>query len=509
MIIRKPYAFLIKNFRLISFIILLLSSFIFYRTTIAYDFFNEYATTRQFIESTTLTSDTIPFSIIVFSVILIIACISIAILFKKKDKPTLFYYISIIYYFLFIVICIISREIIGEIVYDGIDPRIARLIRDIWFIGMILQVPVIAVSLVRTLGFDIKKFNFGEDLQELKISEDDNEEIEVSTRFDADKVKMRAAMQKEELKSFFHENKFIIILILVLLVVVIPTTFVARSIVLNKRYKINEVIDLKKFNLKITGAYVTKKDYKGNTLFKGDNSYLIVSFNIQNFKEEKRGINLNNLRLEVNEKIYIPKTTYYESFKDIGKGYTDYKIGKESRNYIAIYVINDKDLESEMVIRYADKLTVKDEKVNAKYYRTIIDVKNIDINRTKVNRKINEELVIDYNAFDAKYKVLNYELKEDFSYQVDGKTSYIINKMGYVLALDYEFISDSISFANFINNYVTIKYKYNNCYYKEKINVLLYGENKIYFAVTESMKDSSEINMIINVRNTEYVYKIK
>ena len=509
MIIRKPYAFLIKNFRLISFIMLLVSSYIFYRTTIAYDFFNEYATTRQFIESATLISDTIPFSIILFSGILIIASISIAVLFKKKDKPTLFYYVSIIYYFLFIIVCFISRGMIGEIVYDGIDPRIARLVRDVWFIGMILQVPVIVVSLVRTLGFDIKKFNFGEDLQELKISDDDNEEIEVSTRFDADKVKMRAAMQREELKSFFYENKFIIILILVLLVVVIPTTFIARSIVSNKRYAINEVIDLKNFNLKITGAYTTKRDYKGNTLFKGDSSYLIVSFNIENFKEEKRGINLNNLRLEVNENIYIPKTIYYESFKDIGKGYTDYKIGKGSKDYIAVYVINDKELENEMIIRYADSLTVKNEKVNAKYYRTIINVQNIDINRTKVNRKVGDELVIDYNEFDLKYKVLNYELGEDFSYDVNGKTKYIINNTGYVLALNYEFTSDSISFENFVNDYVIVKYKYNNCYYTEKINVLAYRENKIYFAVTESMKDASEINMIINVRNTEYVYKIK
>lgn len=512
MILRKPYAFLIKNFRLINFLILLFSSYILYRTSIALDFFNEYVDTRQFIESETLISDTIPISIVFFSILLIVGCTSIAVLFKKKDKPALFYIAGVIYYFIFIIICFISRGMIGIIIFDGLDPRIARIIRDIWLIAAFLQIPVIGFSLVRTLGFDIKKFNFGEDLEELKISDEDNEEIEVSTRFDADKLKMKAAMQREELKSFFYENKFMIILILILLIVVIPTTLIARNIVLNKRYKVGEVIDLDDFKLKITGAYVTKKDYKGNTLFHGDNSYLIVSFNINNLKEKERGITLNNLRLEVNNKIYMPKISYYESFKDIGNGYNDNKISKESKDYIAVYTISDEDLNHEMIVRYADKLTVKDSKVNAFYYRTIVEPENIDIDKTKVNRSVGEELVIDYKELkNTKFKITHYNLKDKFTYDVSGKTKYIINNTGLVLSINYEFTSDNISFSEFIDNYVTIKYKYNNCNYTQKINNITpySSKNEIYFAVTESMKDASEINLIVNVRNTEYVYKIK
>ena len=134
--------------------------------------------------------------------------------------------------------------------FEGLDPRIARIIRDTWLIVSIIQIVVVVFSLVRTLGFDVKKFNFGEDLHELQVDEEDNEEVEITTRFDADKVKMKAAMQREELKAFFYENKLMVILVLILLFVVIPSTFAARSYVVNKRYKVGEVIDLNKFNLK-------------------------------------------------------------------------------------------------------------------------------------------------------------------------------------------------------------------------------------------------------------------
>ena len=33
--------------------------------------------------------------------------------------------------------------------------------------------------------------------------------------------------------------------------------------------------------------------------------------------------------------------------------------------------------------------------------------------------------------------------------------------------------------------------------------------NEIYFSVSESLKDATEIYLLVNVRNTEYVYKIK
>ena len=513
MIIRKPYAFLIKNFRLIHFFILLVSSYILYKTFNALDFFNEYVATRQFIESDTLINDTVPFLIIIFSVFLIASFISIFILFKKKDKPTFFYAFGIIYYIVFMVICIFSRGIINTIMFDGLDPRISRIVRDIWFIATVLEVPVVVFALIRTLGFDVKKFNFGEDLHELQIELEDNEEVEITTAFDAEKVKMKVAMKKEDLKAFFYENKFMIILVIFLLFFVIPTTFIAKNIIDNKRYKVGEVIKLDGYNLKITGAYLTKKNYKGDLLFKGDNSYLIIGLNINNLEDDKKYINLNNLRLEVNGKIYMPKTNSYDYFTDIGVGYNGEKISKESKDYIVVYTIPDGDIGNEMIIRYADKITVKDLEASAVYYRTIINPENIDTERTLVNRTIGQDLIIEFKELEGtKFNISHYNLKNEFTYELNGKNKYIINSTGLVLLLKYSFVSENMTFSNFITKNAVIRYKYNNNVYTQKINDITPASiknNEIYLAVSENLKDASEISVVVNVRNTEYVYKIK
>lgn len=510
MIIRRPYAFLIKNFKLINFLIFIFSFFVLYKTYNTFDFFNEYATTRQFVESETLVSDTIPLTIVFLSLLLSLLCIAIVVLFKRKDKPTLLYLISVIFYIVLIICSIISRGLITTIIYEGLDPRISRIIRDFWFIGICVQVIIVGFSFIRAIGFDIKKFNFWEDYQELKITEEDDEEIEVATRFDSDILKIKTRMQIEEYKSFFYENKFIIILIAILLFIVIPFTFYAKSLSENKKYRVNEVINLKDFNFKIKNVYTTKKDYNGNTLLNGNNSYLIVKFNIENKKEEKRGINLNNLRLEVDNNIYLPKLNYYDYFIDLGNGYKDNEISKESKDYIAVYVIDDSILDKEMIIRYADKLTIKNKEATAKYYRTIIEPENIDINRNNVNKSIGEELSIESIFMNINLNVSHYALKDKFTYEVDDKTKYIINSTGLVLYFKYDY-SGNISFSDFMNKYVTIRYKYNNCTYTQEINNITptNTKNEVYLSTTESLKDASQIDLVINVRNTEYVYKLK
>ena len=60
MIVRKPYAFLIKHFKLIHFFMLLLSVYIIYRTNIIFEFIKEYVTTRKTLIAEYISSDYIP-----------------------------------------------------------------------------------------------------------------------------------------------------------------------------------------------------------------------------------------------------------------------------------------------------------------------------------------------------------------------------------------------------------------------------------------------------------------
>ncbi len=60
MIIRKPYAFLIKHFKLIHFVMLVLSIYIVNRANIIFNFFNEYVTTRQVSSAEYISSNYLP-----------------------------------------------------------------------------------------------------------------------------------------------------------------------------------------------------------------------------------------------------------------------------------------------------------------------------------------------------------------------------------------------------------------------------------------------------------------
>ena len=56
MILKKPYAFFIKNFKLFHFIIFALSAVLLYRTSIVYSFFKEYCKTSPNVIGKNLTS---------------------------------------------------------------------------------------------------------------------------------------------------------------------------------------------------------------------------------------------------------------------------------------------------------------------------------------------------------------------------------------------------------------------------------------------------------------------
>ena len=94
MILRRPYAFLIKHFRLIHLILFILLAFITYNANNVLDFFKEYISANGNIE--VLSSNYINLFIYIVPVIIVGLSIMIYYLMKYKDKPKLFYIILIV-----------------------------------------------------------------------------------------------------------------------------------------------------------------------------------------------------------------------------------------------------------------------------------------------------------------------------------------------------------------------------------------------------------------------------
>ena len=73
--------------------------------------------------------------------------------------------------------------------------------------------------IIRVLGFDIKKFNFTKDIQELNIEDIDSEEVEVNVNIDTKNIIRDINRRKRELGYWIKENLlFSIILISVILI---------------------------------------------------------------------------------------------------------------------------------------------------------------------------------------------------------------------------------------------------------------------------------------------------
>ena len=105
MVVRKPYKFLIKNFKKIHIFISLLLIYICFETNNILNYFN------KLIEGTAVRLESLSYinNFIIFLIILvIISCVIIYILMRLKNKPKTLYLITILGYIGLIVILLVS-----------------------------------------------------------------------------------------------------------------------------------------------------------------------------------------------------------------------------------------------------------------------------------------------------------------------------------------------------------------------------------------------------------------
>ena len=86
----------------------------------------------------------------------------------------------------------------------------------------------IAVMLARSLGFDVKKFDFTSDINEIAIESGDNEEFELKVGVDFQRIERGTRGYLRELKYYYQENKMVILSIFGILVVILGIYMVSN-----------------------------------------------------------------------------------------------------------------------------------------------------------------------------------------------------------------------------------------------------------------------------------------
>ncbi len=521
MVLRKPYALLIKNFKKIHFLLFVAIVYIAYTSNKILIFFNEYIKRRQLFFGDRLSSEYINFFLFFIVIIIISITTIIYILMNQKKKPRKLYLVMLIYYILLLVFFYVNYNYFNILQFEGLDPQTVRLIRDFNLISVITQVVFSVLVLVRAVGFDVKKFNFGEDIAELEIDITDNEEFELTSGINTDKVKVKYRKQLRELKYYYLEYKAIIIGILSIIIISIVLTIFLRIRVLNRIYGQDEYVDINKLNLKVNDVYYTKLNYKGEDISEKGYTYIIVNLFLNNKDTKERHLKLDNLKLETRNNIYNTTITRYHHFVDVGMGYRNQKIFPDAkRQYIIIFKVCDEDIGRNMVLRYIENESFRNGRLIGNYTRIRLNPVNlddfVDVANVDVGKKVYYGLSL---LKDTNLKINSIEVDNEFEYVVNDIKHYVVEpirnktilKISYELNLDKS-VSYINSFVDILQKFGEIRYVKNNKQHNVEFSDITprnYRANNIYLSVDNEIIDANELLLINTIRRKRYIHVLK
>lgn len=535
MILKKPYAFLIKYFKLINLIVSILMGYIAYRSYNIINFFNEYIGnnyTGNYYEGFS-NSYVSPFLYLTI-VIMLLLIGGIYLLFIYKKKPAKIYISSLIYYVVFIIYLVVVKNIMITLETNVITAETARLYRDISIITFIPQTFLIIMYLFRSMGFNIHKFNFEKDLKELEIEENDSEEVEITFKNDGVKLKRNINRFIREFKYYVKENKFIVSIIGILILILIAyLVFKAFPEIIDNNYNQGDTFTISELTYKIEDSIITNLNYNGEYIDK-EHYYLVVRLYIKNNTNKNIEIDYNNFRLILNDSYIYPSIDKGKHFIDYAKDYYSKEIRANSEGiYSLVYEMNEKDLKKNYEIKIDNGSALKDSLLVGKH--NYISISPIVINKVNIQNEVESGKEINLansnlgnTTITLSNPIITDKYIYDYEYCINSKCDtykdiisidHLVNN-SILIILDYKYELDSnVPFYNktsninsFINNFIKVKYvdKDKKGAYATIKNVTPSKlKDKIAIETSNIIQNSDIIEISIIIRNKEYLVKIK
>lgn len=520
MIFRKPYAFLIKNFRKIHIVLLILCGFILYKTMQLSGFIKEfitYVSYDPFLEPITNYTSILFY---LFAILVVVISAILLLLLRRKKKPWLLYLVPVVTYIFLIFIFMMIQHYFAT--YEGGSiTATARAFRDFLNIGMIPQYVTIFIFSIRVIGLDLKRFSFGNDEEFSQLNQDDREEVELS--FELDKTIFKRQFRKliRVLGYFYEEHKFLINVILGIAALFV-LGYSTYYYMLHKTVKENQVLNANGYSIVINESYYTSRDKVGNIL-EENSSFVVLNLTVKNNGNERK-MNMSNFHLVngTTDTTYS-ESTYSKYFNDIGKEYDirDFKAG-EKRTFALIFKV-DKDLEkNNFVLYYQQYKSYKNI-----YLRKIkLNLKDVSLITKNPSKNIGEELVVTYpNGNNKNMTFESVMITDKISYNKEvcdeddncRISPFDLSLSGNYKILEVKFSSSSFEgeeLIDFSTNYGKIKYIDNENITKEiKIEDALenasYLGKYLYIKIPTELEKVKSIELLYTVRNQQYGYKIR
>lgn len=535
MIIKKPYAFLIKKFRWIHGILFVMLAYLGVRSASIYTFFSDYATNHTYTLSSTLASeyiDIMSFAVTILA-ILFSALIYFILSMKNKDRKTYMwlclYYLLIFAYFIYIFSIFHGLEQTG-LKFDSI-----RAIRDISAIVLLPQIVFLFIILGRTLGFNIKQFDFKKDLEELQIDTSDYEEVEVV--FGKNNYKTARFIRKfiRLTKYFILENKFFVTVCASIVVLITSLVVFINMKVYNVDYNENQEIIANNLSYKITNSYIVTKDLSGNILSE-DKSYIVVKLIVSNKTTKNSNLTRETYRLENEDDILIPTFGLENQLSDLGKSYSPMELKSGStETLIVTFEVPTESLKKEYIFKIKNYDDTQFGNIETKYKDIIIKPKEVDNNEEEIgkyylpiNVKLDKSVLESTSISISEYKI-DKTFKETYEYCIKKDCNINTNiikpstvgkgEVGVLRLKSKTTIDENIHIKKYINDITDIISKFGKLEYRvygkykttsiSKISNKTTNSEYYYLEVPLELEEANKIEIILRIRGTKYTLVLK
>ena len=534
MILKKPYGFLIRHFRLIHIILTAITIFIAISSRNILTFIRRFISNGYSITVfENMASEYIHWTLYLAIIVAIGILLAVYILLVTKKKPNRIYIIAIAYYAILFVFIIIAASLINGL-SDGLwATASARTYRDIAQIVYYPQFIFIIIMGIRALGFNVKQFDFKSDLKELEITDEDSEEVELNINFQTYKAERFIRRFIREFYYYYLENKLVVNIIFIIIVAITIFLGFKSYEKLKYTYDVGESFTYNGFRITVEDSILTNVDYKGDEIVEG-RYYLVLKLNLTNVSGTNATLDYDSLKIYVNGDYIDPSLDIGNYFIDYGDPYMgrNFTIGA-SGTYIIPYMLTENQVESSYRLSIYTGSAQKSKNFMAITYNvTMRPTRIMDVD---VVREANINDTVSFSSTflgDASLAITNIDINSRYEYTYQScyrdncrdytglVTTSTANQMNQtLLIMDYDLVLDSESdsymnisnIGEFSEAFMSVEYNLYDNWMESNIENVTPNRvtDKLILQTNSQIEYATEANLVITIRDRCYKIKIK
>ena len=531
MILRKPYAFIIKHFKLIHLIILACLIFSVYTLSGISSLANTLINSRTYTYSGAETY----INKIIYLFLFVSGFLGFVIywLFKKKNKPVGVYLGLVGYSIASIAFYMFLFSVLKNLINSTVELDTLRFIKDGIIIFDLPAYFFIVICFIRGIGFNLKQFNFSKDIEELNIAEKDSEEFELIVGQNNYKYLRLFRRTLREGKYYILENRVPI----TIFTIIVSLILVFLGYKHYKKYydyvKAQRVTQINGINYILNHAYITAENYNGE-LIKEGSKFVVLDMTFENVTGADKTVDINSFALTYKQLYYKPTLSYNYKFYDLGNPFIKDEV-IEPNNYvnrIIVFEIPSTTTAQNFLLRVEYGVYSKRSNVFSNYIRFNVNATNIDTEEKHEYLEFKDDLFTNVNnENEFKLRINNSSIQDNYNdrYVICDKklqckkynslisSNKYTNKTLIILDIDGTIYEDA-KFTKYFNNYNKIfadfaylEYQYNSRIYIEKATIYPGASitDKIFILADNKIKDAKKLTLFFKFRNNTYSIDLK